>query len=170
MPRKKRKKKQQARRRNAPAQTARSSLAATPKEPTRVLAKQGSQPHANPPGVVTQQEVTVRSAPLPEPSELRGYEEVLPGAADRIVSMAEGFADHKQRCDTTALRGAVVERRLGQIFAFLAVLAVLLFSYLALLAGFETYATTVATTTLVSRLRGNSGAPAPGRRCRASSR
>lgn len=64
--------------------------------------------------------------------------------------MAEGFADHKQRCDTTALRGAVVERRLGQIFAFLAVLAVLLFSYLALLAGFETYATTVATTTLVS--------------------
>lgn len=100
--------------------------------------------------MVTQQEVTVRSAPLPEPSELRGYEEVLPGAADRIVSMAEGFADHKQRCDTTALRGAVVERRLGQIFAFLAVLAVLLFSYLALLAGFETYATAIATTTLVS--------------------
>ena len=64
--------------------------------------------------------------------------------------MAEGFADHTQQCETQALRGTLAERRRGQLFAFLAVLAILLFSYLALLAGFETYAAAIATTTLVS--------------------
>ena len=37
-----------------------------------------------------------RRAPLPPIEEFRGYEDVLPGAADRILSMAEERAAHHQ--------------------------------------------------------------------------
>ena len=41
------------------------------------------------------QQVSVeRRAPLPPIEEFRGYEEVLPGAADRILTMAEERAAH----------------------------------------------------------------------------
>jgi uncharacterized membrane protein len=36
-------------------------------------------------------------APAPPPSIVRGYEEVLPGAADRIFTLMEDEAKHRQR-------------------------------------------------------------------------
>ncbi|MBI5970772.1 MAG: DUF2335 domain-containing protein [Deltaproteobacteria bacterium] len=36
------------------------------------------------------------SGPLPRPEMLKGYEEILPGAADRIIKMAERQSSHRQ--------------------------------------------------------------------------
>ena len=47
---------------------------------------------------------TVRTGPLPSADELEKYEAVLPGAADRIVRMAEGQAGHRAELETEALR------------------------------------------------------------------
>jgi uncharacterized membrane protein len=44
---------------------------------------------------VTQVSVS-RSAPLPHPSELEGYEAILPGAAERIFALVENQSNHRQ--------------------------------------------------------------------------
>ena len=41
-------------------------------------------------------EISRFSGPLPHPEDLAKYEQVLPGAADRIISMAEQQAAHRQ--------------------------------------------------------------------------
>jgi uncharacterized membrane protein len=51
---------------------------------------------------VTQLSVT-RSAPLPHPSELAGYESILPGAAERIFALVENQSNHRQGLENKAL-------------------------------------------------------------------
>ena len=53
------------------------------------------------PDVVISQslEVTSRQGPIPAPDDLRQYEQVLPGLADRIVKMAESQINHQQRIE-----------------------------------------------------------------------
>lgn len=55
-----------------------------------------------PSGQVTQVSVT-RSAPLPPPSELGGYESILPGAAERIFALVENQSNHRQGLENKAL-------------------------------------------------------------------
>ena len=55
-----------------------------------------------PSGQVTQVSVS-RSAPLPPPSELEGYESILPGAAERIFAMVENQSNHRQGLENRAL-------------------------------------------------------------------
>ena len=45
-----------------------------------------------------------RQGPLPAAAELERYEHILPGAADRIIGMAERQAAHRQRLEEFALR------------------------------------------------------------------
>lgn len=65
------------------------------------------------------------SAPLPPPEFLAAYERILPGAADRIIQMAEEEGRHRRwrenravDADIEAMRRQFTEARLGQIFAF----------------------------------------------------
>ena len=44
-------------------------------------------------------EFTALSGPLPPPEMLAQYEEILPGAAERILSMAERQAEHRQKLE-----------------------------------------------------------------------
>ncbi len=41
--------------------------------------------------------------PIPPPSYLSGYEQLLPGAADRILKMAEKETEHRQAMEKKAL-------------------------------------------------------------------
>ena len=45
-----------------------------------------------------------RSAPLADARELAEYDEVVPGAADRIITMAEKQAAHRQGLEAFALK------------------------------------------------------------------
>jgi uncharacterized membrane protein len=58
-------------------------------------------------------------APLPIPSHLREYEEILPGAADRIFSMVENQAKHRQQIEVENSKGFSSGFKRGQIFAFI---------------------------------------------------
>ena len=49
--------------------------------------------------VVTQVIQSEFSGPLPPPNIIKGYEDILPGAADRILSMAENQAKHRQEIE-----------------------------------------------------------------------
>lgn len=63
--------------------------------------------------------------PLPSPEALARYDVVLPGAADRILQMAERRLEHRQRLESTVAEGSIVRARLGIIAATVVSLAVL---------------------------------------------
>lgn len=46
------------------------------------------------------------AGPYPPPDLLRGYEHVLPGAADRIIRMAERQQEHRHHLEKTTVEGA----------------------------------------------------------------
>jgi uncharacterized membrane protein len=59
------------------------------------------------------------SGPIPSAQELQRYEQVQPGLADRIVSMAEKEQGHRHTIETTTMNLDFAEGKRGQIFAFL---------------------------------------------------
>lgn len=67
--------------------------------------------------------VRAYSGPLPDPATLKGFEEVLPGAADRIIRMAEEESKHRHTISSRDLIQGFVLNIVGQIFALLIALA-----------------------------------------------
>ncbi|MBI1260310.1 MAG: DUF2335 domain-containing protein [Rhizobiales bacterium] len=74
-------------------------------------------------GVVRQEKF---SGPIAHPRHLREYEEICPGAADRIIGMAEDEAKHRQELEKIVVGGDVNDQKLGQVLGFsaLALLAI----------------------------------------------
>lgn len=73
---------------------------------------------------------TVRSGPLPDPEDLAHYDRVLPGAADRIVSMAERQAGHRQQLEQIAVRADLRLATMGMVLGYIAFVTAM---------GFATY-------------------------------
>ncbi len=61
-------------------------------------------PQAPPAVTVERHEVQAFSGPVPSPEVLDKYEKILPGAADRIITMAELEQSHRHECENKALR------------------------------------------------------------------
>lgn len=59
------------------------------------------------------------SGPLPPPEALRQYDDVLPGAADRIISMAERQAEHRHALEKRTIFGNVDAQTRGQWMGFI---------------------------------------------------
>lgn len=62
------------------------------------------------------------SGPIPPPEALARYEEIQPGAADRIIKMAEKQQEHRMSLETKAIGGQIDQSKRGQIFGFIAIL------------------------------------------------
>lgn|SRR5574342_62050 len=58
------------------------------------------------------------SGPLPPPAWMRGYDELQPGLADRIMAMAEQQASHRQDIEKKAVAAEISHERLGMVFSF----------------------------------------------------
>lgn len=58
------------------------------------------------------------TGPLPHPDSLRGYEEVLPGAAERILTMAEEQGRHRRHLETVVVVGNSRRSSLGLWLGF----------------------------------------------------
>lgn len=56
--------------------------------------------------------------PIPPPSIIKGYEEVVAGSADRIIKMAEKQAAHRQEMEREMIRIESRDGLLGILFAF----------------------------------------------------
>ena len=57
--------------------------------------------------------------PLPPPNALQQYEEIVPGAAARILDMAERQSNHRIQLEKTVIVGDSRRSNMGLIFAFL---------------------------------------------------
>lgn len=71
------------------------------------------------------------SGPIAHPRHLRAYEEISPGAADRIISMAEKQQSHHINMDEKILAAETSDRKLGMFLgagAFIALIVCALFS------------------------------------------
>ena len=57
--------------------------------------------------------------PIPPPDTLAKYEEIIPGAAERILSMAEKQGNHRRNLETKVIAKDSGRASRGQIFAFI---------------------------------------------------
>lgn len=97
------------------------------------------------------------SGPLPMPAMLAHYEKILPGAAERIMKMAEEESRHRRDMDlqavsleTVGMKSVAFSERLGSIFGLIIALVAISIGGYAALKGAETFGTTLAGGTLVS--------------------
>src|ERR1700685_4362438 len=58
------------------------------------------------------------SGPLPPPETLEKYNQVLPGAAERILAMAEQQSRHRQSIETTVVNSNAFVQKLGPLLGF----------------------------------------------------
>lgn len=84
------------------------------------------------------------SGPLPQPEALAKYDQIVPGAAERILRMAEKEMEHRHDVDVSATKHAVRVTYLGIIFAFIAVLILSGAVIFALHKGYDTVAGAIA--------------------------
>jgi len=83
-------------------------------------AVQGPQPQ-----FVARFQGTVFSGPLPHPDILVRYNDACPGAADRIIAMAERNQAHRQALEAKVIPARSRNETMGQIFGFVtAVIAI----------------------------------------------
>ena len=61
----------------------------------------------------------VHQGPLPHPAVLKQYDDVVPGAAERIISMAENQAQHRQELEASVIRTDNLKSLLGMVFGFI---------------------------------------------------
>ncbi len=73
--------------------------------------------------------------PLPPPAMLHGYENVLPGCADRIVALMEQQSAHRRELEKTTIGADIRSRYIGQISALFLCLLVIVGGFAAVLTG-----------------------------------
>ena len=72
-------------------------------------------------GAVAVAQVTtqIHQGPLPAPESLEKYDNVCPGAANRIIAMAENQSAHRQRMETIVIKGGARNATFGLVAGFL---------------------------------------------------
>ena len=95
----------------------------------RDVASTNDQPAESQADVVVQQRIETSATwtgPLPPPAALAQYESILPGAADRIISMSERQMDHRIQLEQKVVGGDSTRSNLGLAAAFIVAVIALL--------------------------------------------
>ena len=92
--------------------------------------------------VVQQLHQEFHQGPLPTPRYLTQYDEALPGAAERIMAMAEAEQSHRHVCEGKIIGTEVILKTAGQFLAFASlVLMMVLLGYMTYLGAAASAAT-----------------------------
>jgi uncharacterized membrane protein len=81
--------------------------------PARVAQASGNPPGPAPPRIMALSASAEFSGPIPHPALLAGYEKALPGAADRILGMAERQAAHRQELERDVVHANIASEKRG---------------------------------------------------------
>lgn len=90
-----------------------------------------------------------RSAPLPPPSELAAYNEIIPQGADRIMKMAEAQTTHRIDIEKKVVNSQQGHESKGQFFGFIIGIVGLLCGTFAAVSGQPVAGAAIAGTPLV---------------------
>jgi len=88
--------------------------------------------------------------PLPAPEDLAKFNEVAPGAAERIIKMAEQEGQHAREMEAWAIKGMVRLQNVGQACAFVVSVFSISSAYFLAMADHEFVASILVGTTLVA--------------------
>ena len=88
----------------------------TPQQPAQ-------HPNTKKRGLIQESFAYYHSGPLPAPSILEHYNRISPGAAERIITMAEEQSKHRRNLETRSLTSDIINSKLGLIFGLLIGLA-----------------------------------------------
>lgn len=91
------------------------------------------------------------SGPIPPPEIMQGYENILKGSADRILSMAENQATHRMEIEKSVVKRSLNQKTLGLIMGSVILVILGITVYFAVL-GLVWLAGVLATTTFVAAL------------------
>ena len=89
------------------------------------------------------------SGPVPHPDILHGYDQIIPGAAERILIMAEKDAAHQREIESAVLNLTAADVKRGQRFGFGIGILAFTTCILALALGSEKTAITIGSTTVI---------------------
>jgi len=89
------------------------------------------------------------SGPIPSPDILARYDQIIPNAAERILTMAENDAQHQRDIEMLAIKCQASENRRGQYFGVGVTALAFVASSFALYLGHPTAAAVIGGTTVV---------------------
>ena len=89
------------------------------------------------------------SGPLPPPEVIDQYNQIIPGAAERILAMAEQDAIHQREIENAAMTLTAEEMKRGQLYGFIIGVFAFTTCIVALLLGSEKTAIVLGSTTVV---------------------
>ena len=90
------------------------------------------------------------SGPLPSPDDFKRYDAVVPGAADRIIKMAESQQTHRMTVEMHAVVEQLKQSGRGQMFALLIALVMIAASTWMVVTGHDVAGGCLGGTTLVA--------------------
>ena len=95
------------------------------RNPPRQNENPGLTPHTQGSDLVVRQEAYF-SGPLPPPSLLAKYNDVIPNGAERIMAMAERQSAHRESLEARVINGNVASQTRASYFAFIVLLSAIL--------------------------------------------
>ena len=78
------------------------------------------------------------------PEDLEKYDQVVPGAAERIIRMAEKEMQHRHESDNRMMKSVIRTTAVSILFAFLSVVILSFLVYYALYRGYDKVAGAIA--------------------------
>ena len=78
------------------------------------------------------------SGPLPPPSLLAKYSDIIPNGAERIMTMAERQSEHREKLEARVVNGNVASQTRGSYFAFILALVAIVGGFYLILKGKDT--------------------------------
>lgn len=84
------------------------------------------------------------SGPLPRPEDLEEYDNIVPGAAERILQMAEKEMQHRHEEDSKLSKNVITTTYLSILVAFLCVIIISFLSFYAMYVGSPAVGGTIA--------------------------
>lgn len=85
------------------------------------------------------------SGPIPPPEMLEKYNQIIPGAAERILKMAEDQSAHRQYLEKKVIGSDIINSRLGIGCALIVSIATFYLAYYAIKNGSPTGGTIIGT-------------------------
>ena len=79
------------------------------------------------------------SGPLPPPEVLEKYNQALPGAAERILAMAEQQSRHRQTIETTVINSNAFVQKVGPFLGFIVAMTAVVGGIVLILKGKDGY-------------------------------
>ena len=103
--------------------------------------------------IIHQELWVARSGPLPHPEEMKQYENILPGSADRLITMVEEQAQHRRQLEASLIKSNTKLEVRGQFFGFLIAMTALIGGGYIMASGQSVWGAAVA----ISAIAGLSG-------------